>query len=149
MKLSKPQLAAIVILIIAEIGISLAAVMLTERVTIPNYAALKAVGIAFYTDAGAMQPATNITWGTVYPGMNYTHLLYCKNIKNSNATLTLTVGGWNPVNASTYIHCVWNYTGALLQPNQIIPIDFELEIASNVTGITNFSFNCTAIATAQ
>jgi hypothetical protein len=138
----------LILLAIAAIGITIATVTLTQITVIPNYATLKAVGVAFYWYKNATGPVTNITWGLVNPDSNNTKLLYCKNIKNSNVTLTLAVGGWIPTNANLYMNAGWNYSGAVLPPQTIMPIEFELNVLSNVTtsGITNFSFNLTVTA---
>jgi hypothetical protein len=149
MKLSKIEEIVLAIVIIVVIGLSPSIATLFKTITIPNYCAIKAVGVAFYWNSAATQPVSNITWGLVDPGASYSTLVYCENVKNSNITMTLIVWNWNPTTASDYISSGWNYTGAVLRPGAIVPILFQLQVYSNVTGITNFSFDSNVTAAAQ
>jgi hypothetical protein len=151
MKLTKNQetMAAKIILVAFIIGLIAipAFALLTQTVTIPGSGTLRAVGVAFYKDAAATQPATNVTWGLLNSNGSYSTLLYCKDIKNTNVTLALTINGWNPTDAVSYMTAGWNYTGATIHPNAIVPILFQLQIFSNATGITSFSYNYVVVAT--
>ena len=142
MKKSIVEIVLAIIFVLCVIEAANMVTLLSRTTTIHNYATIKAVGVAFFRDSAATQPATNITWGLVSPGMTYNTTLYCENIKTANVTMTLTVGNWNPANASAYLSPGWNYTGTLLTVRQIIPIKFTLQVFSNVTssGITNFAF---------
>jgi hypothetical protein len=148
MKLSRLQEVLLALFVIALIGIYPTIATLLQTTTISNYATIRVVGVAFFWDHAATQPVKNITWGLVDPSSNSTKLLYCENIKNSNVTLTLAVGGWNPANAGLYMSAGWNYSGAILQPKTVIPVQFQLQVFANATssGITSFSYNYTATA---
>lgn len=149
MKLSRIQIIVLELIIVAVIGLAPALSTLFQVITIPSSATIKAIGVAFYWNPAATEQVTNITWGLVNPGASYSMLTYCENIKNSNATMKLTVNAWNPTNADTYVSAGWNYTGAIIHPGAIIPILFELQLFPNATAITSFSFNYVANATAQ
>jgi hypothetical protein len=80
--------------------------------------------------------------GNLTPGETYTTILFCKNTQNTPVTLNLTTNNWNPPNANQYIETSWNYTAnTIIQPAEIIPIQFQLTISINITGINNFSFD--------
>jgi hypothetical protein len=144
LKLSRSTLeviAAVIILVVLA-GVAFAVPLLFKTTVIPTSGTIKSIGVAFYTNPGATTNATSISWGQVVPGYTYNDTLYCKNIKNSNVTIALTIVNWSPTNAGAYLHPAWNYTGAVIVPSAIIPIKFTLQVFANATvsGITTFSF---------
>jgi hypothetical protein len=147
----RTALEILIALIVIVLAVSVPTIaILVRTTTIPSFCSIKAVGVSFFWDHAATQPVTNVTWGLVLPGSNNSKLLYCEDTKNSNETMTLTVGNWNPANTGLYAGAGWNYTGTVLHPGNVIPVQFWLDIYSNATssGITSFSFNYNATATA-
>jgi hypothetical protein len=118
------------------------AIVLSVLIRIPSVGRIKAVGVKFYWDEACTKEATQLDWGTLTPGATYGVTLFCKNIKNTPVTLNLTTNNWNPPNANQYLHGDWNYTaGTIIQPEQTIPIQFQLTVNTNITGIDHFSFD--------
>lgn len=111
------------------------------QANIPSTGRIVAAGVAFYSDSAATVPVTSITWGTVNIGGTYATNLYCKNTQDTNVTLTMKTGNWTPAVASGYLRATWNYTGAVLLVGGVIPIQFQLKVLTNATGVSNFSFN--------
>jgi hypothetical protein len=116
-------------------------IVLSVLIRIPSVGRIKAVGVKFYWDEACTKEATQIDWGTLTPGATYGVTLFCKNIKNAPVTLNLTTNNWNPPNANQYLHGNWNYTGAVIPVGSVIPIQFQLSVSINTTGIDQFSFD--------
>lgn len=133
----KMLVAALVITIIVA-----AAVILSVIVRIRNVGRIKAVGVKFYWDEACMSEALEIDWGLCEPGATYAVTLYCKNIKNIPVTLNLTTNNWEPSNANLYIYGDWNYTpSTVIQPGEVIPLQFQLSIDPAISDIDQFSFD--------
>lgn len=109
--------------------------------TIHTTGKIKAVGVGVYWDLNATIPCTAIDWGILGPGDLAGVTVYIKNIKNTNATLTINSTAYVPPEFHNYATLTWNYTGALLQPGQTIGTQISLLIAPNITNITAFSFD--------
>ncbi len=132
---------------LAIVVIIAAAIILSMVVTVHNVGTIRAVGIGVFSDSACTQTLSSIDWGTRHPGETVGISAYVKNIQNTNLTMTLTSSNWNPTTASTYLTCTWNYTGQVLMPAQVLPVQFRLSVALNITGITNFSFDLNLNAT--
>jgi len=134
---AKLAIAILLGLIIA--GAAYAAI--TSTLVIPNVGTVTTVGVEAYWDVNATNPVEQIDWGTCDPGAIYNKTIYIKNSGNSPCTLSIEVQDWNPENASNYIVLAWNYTNQVINPNEIIPIQFVLAISDEISGIEQFSFN--------
>jgi len=117
-------------------------IVLSVLIRIPSVGRIKAVGVKFYWDEACTREATQIDWGLLTPGGTYGVPLFCKNIKNTPVTLNLTTNNWNPSNANQYLFGDWNYTtGTVIHEGEVIPIQFQLSVSINITGIDHFSFD--------
>ena len=114
---------------------------LTSTLIIPNVGTITTIGVEAYWDANATNLVEQIDWGTCDPGATYNKTIYIKNSGNSPCTLSIEVQDWNPENASNYIVLAWNYTSQVIDPDEIIPIQFVLAISDEISGIEQFSFN--------
>lgn len=129
-------------------AVVLLAALLSYSLTIHSSGTVTAVGLGIYWNAAATQNVTSLPWGNVWPGSVYSVTVFAKNIRNSNVTLSMNTSNWSPSTATKYLAFSWNYTnGHVMLPGQIIPVAFQLAIASNMTGIVNFSFDIIVIAT--
>jgi hypothetical protein len=117
-------------------------IVLSVLIRIPSVGRIKAVGVKFFWDEACTVEATEIDWGMLTPGGTYGVTLYCKNVKNTPVTLNLTTNNWNPPSASQYLYGDWNYTlGTVIQEGEVIPIQFQLSVSINISGIDQFSFD--------
>ena len=119
--------------------------LLTSTTTIGSHGSVKAIGVRVYWDSSCTNEVSSIDWGVIEPG-SYTNVtVYVKNTGNSDATLTLSTENWSPSNASNYMTLTWNYDGQSIEPNDVIQVELTLAVASNITGITDFSFDIVII----
>lgn len=130
----------LVVALIATIIVA-AAVILAMSWTIHTTGKIKAVGVGVYWDLNATMPCTAIDWGVLGPGDLAGVTVYIKNIKNTNATLTINSTAYVPPEFEKYATLTWNYTGAMLQPAQTIGAQISLLIAPNIANVTTFSFD--------
>ncbi|HKZ94582.1 MAG TPA: hypothetical protein VJ249_08400 [Candidatus Bathyarchaeia archaeon] len=131
-------------LVLAMIGPMVSSALANR--TVSNAGSVKAIGVDVYWDQACTNPVSSINWGTLDPGSNKSTTIYIKNTGNSPITLAMTTSNWNPSNASNYMTLIWNYGGQTLNANEVIQARFTLTVSSNITGITNFSFDITITA---
>lgn len=98
-------------------------------------------GVEVYWDAEGLQNATEIEWGRLSPGENETVLLYIKNVGNEPSNITLWTSNWSSLEADTYLSVTWNYTGAVIDVMQMIPVEITLHVHPEIVGVHDFSFD--------
>ena len=113
----------------------------TNVFTLHSTGTVKGIGVGIYWDSGCTSRVTSIDWGLAEPGTVQNKTVYIKNEGNANVTLTLQTSNWSPTSAATYISLGWTYNNQTILVNQVIQVILRLTIASNVTGITTFSFD--------
>jgi len=137
-----------VLVIVAALALTLvAAGILTTSHKISNHVTLKAIGIDVFQDPQCTVDLTTLDWGLVDPGQTYYRTAFCKNTKNVPVTMVLSAQDFSPSTAEQYIKYAWNYSGQTLSSGQVIPVQFSLTIAANITGIETFSFTAVVTAT--
>jgi hypothetical protein len=107
------------------------------------------LGVGIYWDQACTNGTLSLNWGTIEAGSNYTLTVYIKNEGNSPASLWLETSNWTPSAASGYMSLNWNYSGQLLNVNQVIPLKLTLTVDPNITEISNFSFDTTITTSEQ
>ncbi|MEM2589608.1 MAG: hypothetical protein QXT44_07435 [Candidatus Bathyarchaeia archaeon] len=127
-------------------GAFVAYAVITSHYHIHNCGCIHTIGLEVYKDQECTQLCTSISWGTLYPGETVTRVVYAKLLGNTPATLIMTYGNWTPSEAQNYITLSWNYTGDTLNPWDVLPIEFTLSVAENITGIEQFEFYITITA---
>ncbi|KON32500.1 hypothetical protein AC477_02945 [miscellaneous Crenarchaeota group-1 archaeon SG8-32-1] len=105
-------------------------------------------GIGIYLNSQATAPLTSLNWGTLEPGQNQNITMYIKNEGNTPVTLSLQTSNWTPTSAQNYLSLTWNYNDLPISPNQTRQVTITLNVDPDITGITNFSFDITILATA-
>ena len=112
------------------------------RKSIATIGKIKAVGVGIYWDSDRKENVTFIDWGIVEPNSTTHKTVYMQNEGNVDSALYLSTGNWIPLEAETFITLDWDYTGNLLEPEEMIGVDFILQI-KNITDIASFSFDIT------
>jgi len=105
-------------------------------------------GIGVYSNALGTIPLTSVSWGTLSPGGSQTFTVYIKNEGSSPTTLSpLETSNWSPQSLATthYLTLNWNYNGQPIAANAVVQITLTLSVASNIQGITTFSFDITIV----
>ncbi|MCJ7609429.1 hypothetical protein MUP00_07155, partial [Candidatus Bathyarchaeota archaeon] len=97
--------------------------------------------VGIYTTQQCTANLTSITWGTVYPGSNYTRTCYIRNNGNLNMTLSLSTANWSPATAGSIVRLVWNYDGRAIRPGQVLAVSWTLRIPPTISGVQDFSFD--------
>jgi len=115
--------------------------LLTVQRKIPGKGRVVTANLQIYWDAECTQIVSEIDWGQLSPGDIATKSVFAKNTGSTNVNLSLSTENWSPSTAGSYISLSWNYTSALVQPNQAVPIELQLEVSWGISGITEFSFD--------
>jgi hypothetical protein len=111
-----------------------------DTITVPE---LVGVGksIDVFWDTACMSSVQSIDWGPLAPGNVRDMLVYVRNEGESSIVLSLNVSDWSPLAASNYLYVGWNYSGAAVQPGQVVPILLSLTVDYDVSGVTDFGVN--------
>jgi len=140
------EISLTLLITIAIILATVYAVMHTQ-LSFPNRARVKGVGISIWWDYNCTTKVEYIDWGFIEPNETKTVTLYIKSRSNVNITITMTTENWEPTNASKYIAVTWNREGYMLPPKTVTPVDINLHVFSNITGIDTFNFDIIITAT--
>lgn len=101
-------------------------------------------GVEAYADADLTIKVDFINWGEIdLTQSNESHRLLW--IQNINATVPvqffLYVSECYPPSFEDWMDLDWNYSGAVVQPNEAVPIDLVLIINDDIVGVSQFSFD--------
>ncbi len=139
---------ALVIALAATIIVA-AIVVLVATYTIHTTGKIKGIGVTVSWDPAGTQPCTAIDWGVLGPGDLAGVTVYIKNVKNTNATLSIARNNTQPSEFLTYSTLSWNYSGQVLHPTETICTQLTLLVNPNISNITQFSFDIIITATEQ
>jgi hypothetical protein len=117
---------------------------LERSTTIGSAGTVKAVGVGVFSDSNCTNRVSSISWSFVEPGSLNNATVYIRNEENSPVTLNLNTTNWNPtsIQEENYMILTWDYANQTLKPNDnALPVKLTLAVYSNVTGITDFSFD--------
>jgi hypothetical protein len=137
------QFAAIVVAVTvigAMATISVLAAISSSR-NIQNYGTVKSLNVGVYWDSGYTNTTSTVYWGALPPGTSASVTLYVRNEGNVPVKLSLTTQNWNPLTAANYMALAWNRQGQAVNAGSSVQATLTLSVFSNVTGITNFSFD--------
>lgn len=127
----------------------LAAALLVANQTISNTGNVKAVGVGVYWDSSCTDEVSSIDWGDLGPGETKDVTIYINNEGSVAVMLTMTNDNWNPASASSYITLTWNRENHVLNPGSVVEAVLTLLVSSDISGITNFSFDIIITGTEQ
>lgn len=122
--------------ILLVVVITVLAFTFTHRIR--NHGIIKTIGCVIDT--------TEIDWGFIAVGETKSKVINIGNNGTVPITLSFNVSDWNPVEASNYLWVSWNYSDVVINPNDFIPVELYLHVFQNTTGITDFEFIITIIA---
>jgi len=132
------------VLAIAVMGIvvsALATGLLVATRSIYNTGNVRAVGVGVYWDSSCTNEVSSIGWGDLEPNETKHATICVKNEGSVAMTLSMTTDNWNPTSASGNITSSWNRENYMLNPGSVVETVFTLSVSSDISGITNFSFD--------
>jgi len=131
------KLSLVFLLVLCAFIVSVWANLTINPVTVTNQGNITTVNLE-------VNPTT-LDWGTLYPSQSKSLVIQVRPSQPTPMTLSYVLSNWQPANASTYLTLTWNYTGATI--TDWTSLQFTLTVSSQVTGITNFSFDITITGT--
>jgi hypothetical protein len=140
----KVILAAICLLTVFVFGTVIVTVSNSNFV---HASSVNGVGVGIYWDPACTNSTLSLNLGNIEAGSNNTLTLYIRNEMSSEVSLSLNTINYTPSSSSNYISLNWNYSGQVLSPGQVIPLELTLTVLPNIIGISNFSFNTIITAT--
>lgn len=134
--------------LIATIITAAALVIIFTTYTIHNVGSINVFGFSLWANVNRTGTLASINWGSLNRGDVKGVSCWAQNTGNQNQTLSFKVYNWQPINASKYLTFGWNYTtGSKLLAGQVEHLLLTLTVATNTTGVTNFSFDINMTAT--
>jgi len=115
--------------------------LLTVSKTLSSTGTVKAINVEVYWDSSCTQVVNSIDWGTPGPGDTVSQTVYVKNGGNAQMNISLTVSGWSPVGAGSYLGVSWDREDAVVAAGGVVQAVITLDVSSSITGITDFSFD--------
>jgi len=131
----------------ATILIASAAVLMSYW-QIHSVGRIKAIGVEVFWDPECTVPCDVFDWGEMRPGDLGGFTVYIKNTRNTNFTLTINTTDWVPVEVQEYFTLDWNYSGEIVCPEDVLPVQITLYLSVDVPWtFDSFSHNIWIIAT--
>ena len=143
----KVIVATICLLAVVAIGAIIAG--LGSSKTVVYASSVEGRGVGIYWDQACTNITLSLNWGSIDVGSNNTLTVYIKNEGNSPASLWLETSNWTPSDSVSYMSLNWNYSGQVLNVNQVISLELTLTVDPTISGIANFSFDTTITASEQ
>ena len=121
--------------------------LLSTTSTIGTTGVVSSASIGIYSNSQCTTALSSIDWGSLSPGGTKAVTIYVKNTGSVALTLTLSTSNWSPTSASTYLTLTWNYAGATINAGSVATIILTLSVSSNISGVSNYSFQITITGT--
>ncbi len=115
--------------------------LLLDTKTITNVSGLETEGVGVYWDSNCARPRSSIDWGTLTPGSLEDIVVYIRNEGDEPIFLVKSEEDWNPSEAPRYLTLLWDYSRQRMNRGEALQITLTLTVASNITGISSFSFD--------
>jgi len=112
-------------------------------IAVVHAGSVEGLGVGIYWDQACTNKTVTLDWGHVAAGSSDSLTVYVKNEGNSAVSLWLSTSNWTPATSSSHISLNWNYSGQILNTDNIIPLKLTLTVDPTITGITNFTFDIT------
>lgn len=145
----KPRYLLYMIVTIGLIGLILGAsvnAIAQYEASIHTTGTIAGVRCKLYSNAALTNEMTTIEWGVREPGSTKNVDMWVVNTGNVPATLYYLTSNWNPSLAQTYMTLSWSYNQETIQPGNSLKVTLTLDVDETITGITNFSFDITVVA---
>jgi hypothetical protein len=123
--------------------------VLSNSKSLQSYGSVKAVNVGVYWNSGCTNSTSTVDWGMLSPGTSKNVALYVRNEGNTAVRLSLMTQNWNPANAPSYMGLSWNREAQTVSLGSVVSATLTLSVFSNITGITNFSFDIVIVGTEQ
>ena len=114
--------------------------LLSGAVRVPSRAQVKSVGVDVFNDAECTLQLTVIDWGFLEPGQTKNCSAYLKSTSNVAITVSMVTEDWNPLNATSFIGCIWDAEGRQISADEVIAVNFTLTVNESTTGLKSFGF---------
>jgi hypothetical protein len=139
------KLAALTLALVGIVITVTVVAALSSSVTVPLSGTISTVNVEAYSDAACTHPVTELSLGNLNPGSSVSRTIYIKNSGTIPVTLTMTVSGWSPTGAGSYLSLSWNQQNHVLSAGASVSATLTLTAASSTGSLTTFS--CNAVIT--
>ncbi|MFC1803136.1 hypothetical protein ACFL0D_04115 [Thermoproteota archaeon] len=99
------------------------------------------IEIDIYKDLECTELMSTVDWGEIEAGGTSYLQLYVKNNGDANVIISLQTENWDSQIAENNMELSWDYNGAAIQPEQILPVTLTLSVDEDCPELTNFGFD--------
>ncbi len=103
--------------------------------------------VGVFSDSACTVAVSVLNWGAVPAGGSGTQTIYVKNTGTGTMALNMTVSGWTPQTAATWIAISWDREGAVLSAGQSVAATLTVTVDTAISGVTSFSNTITLSGT--
>ena len=96
--------------------------------------------LGIFSDSACTSPLTKVDWGTLRLNSTYSQTAYLKNLGNTPLLLSMNTSDYNPPEAQNFLSLTWNLEGTTISPDQVLEINFTLQVGSGDCNFTDFTF---------
>jgi hypothetical protein len=129
------------ILAIALVGALGANALLITQASFGNVGRMVSINVEVYSDPACTEPVTSLDWGTLTPGENTSKIVYLKNSGNTPIALSMTVGGWDPLEAGSHLSLSWDMEGVSLGEGEPVMATILFSVSPTIKVVHSFSFS--------
>jgi len=136
-------LAVVTLVVIVTVAVTaiVAFGALSNSRNVQSFGTVKTVNVGVYWDNDCTNATSTVNWGTLEPGAAKNFTIYVKNEGSVAVVLSMSTENWNPASASSYITLSWNRESHALSHGSVVQAVLTLSVSSEISGITNFSFD--------
>lgn len=132
--------------LLALIGGATVNALVQYEASIHTEGTIAGIGVNIYGNAALSQPLSTLSWGIPHPGDVVYRTIWVLNTGNMPVTLGMYTDDWVPPSAQDFILISWDYHNTEIIPNESVQIDLILTVSPQISGITNFGFDITIVA---
>ncbi len=103
------------------------------------------VGVGFYWDSDCANPVSFVDWGDIQPGSTVDVTVFVRNEGSQAFSLNITAENWYPIETTSYMIFSSDYTGQIIDLQEVVQITLSLTTSSSIERITSFSFDITVV----
>ena len=118
-------------------------------IAVVNGGSVEGLGAGIYWDQACTNRTLSFNWGPIGASSNNTLTVYIKNERNSAVSLWLRTSNWTPSASANFMSLNWNYSGQVLNADQVIPLELTLTVYPTLSGVTVFSFDTIITTTSE
>jgi hypothetical protein len=128
-----PDLRGRVLAIALSALIIMAFMLWFEGSSVTRVSGVQTIGVGVYREQNCSNAVASIDWGVLNAGAVKNTIVYVRNEGTQPTSLNVSTTNWNPSTASNYLKLGWDYSGRVLDPNEVLKVTLTLSVSSTAS----------------